>query len=504
MNQKLMDELDWRLRVFDSLSFPTLILTPEKMILTANQVFLQRHNVELDKIIGKQCHEVFYGSAACPNEVCPFPKVLSEKSGTSIMRRHTTLTGKRVYEDRVFSPILDDDGEVAYIMESVRDVTRQKNLELALKETEAFLEKVILGSPIAIVAADRYGHILLMNPAAEALFGYSNPFAVRHITANQLYPEGQASQIMQYLKEGQGKLPSIKTSILNARGDEIPVELTASIIYEDDEEVATVGIYTDLREKMAVEKQLKEAQAQLAQSEKMASLGQLAAGVAHEINNPLTGILFYATLKLEGMSQEDEERADVEAVIEDVKRCRDIVQHLLAYSRQSSPMKDIIQLNTIVDQSLNLIRDPKMFQNVEIERDFSDEMMLLHVDKNQISQVIINLVINAVHAMNSSGRLTLRTYRNKGEGKAYLEIADTGCGIASEDLSKIFDPFYTTKAPGQGTGLGLSTAYGLVKENRGDIRVKETSGAGTTFLIEFELYASAQELDFDSDIEPYR
>ena len=293
---------------------------------------------------------------------------------------------------------------------------------------------------------------------------------------------------MHQLKYEGGKLPNTKTTILNAQGEEIPVELTASIIYEDGEEVATVGIYTDLREKLAVENKLSNTVIKLAQAEKMASIGQLAAGVAHEINNPLTGILFYATLKLENITPQDPERAEVEAVIEDVKRCRDIVQQLLAYSRQSSPMKDIIQLNTVVDQSLTLIRDPKLFRNVQIERDFSEEMMLLHVDKNQISQVIINILINAVHAMNESGTLTLRTYRNKLAGKAFLEVTDTGCGIAREDLPKIFDPFFTTKAPGVGTGLGLSTAYGLIKENNGDIRVKSTSDKGTTFVLEFELY----------------
>ncbi len=488
MNDKLYQELDWRLRVFESLSFPTLILKPDRAILTANQIFLQRHGLDLENIIGRHCYEVFYGSNSCPNKVCPFSKVLETKTGASIMRRHTTRTGKRRYEDRVFSPILDDDGNVAYVMESIRDVTRQKNLELALKETEAFLEKVILGSPIAIVAADRYGHILLMNPAAEDLFGYTNAFAVQHITADQLYPAGTASNIMRQLKDSQGKLPSLKTTILNANGVSIPVELTASIIYEDDEEVATVGIYTDLREKLAVEQKLKATRAQLAQSEKMASLGQLAAGVAHEINNPLTGILFYATLKLEAMPEEDPERLDVEAVIDDVKRCKEIVQNLLAYSRQSSPMKDIIQLNDVVNQSLSLIRDPKMFRNVQIRRELSDEMMLIHVDKNQISQVIINLVINAISAMEGNGVLTLHTYRDKAGAKVYLEVTDTGCGIDQENLSKIFDPFYTTKAPGEGTGLGLSTAYGLVKENKGNISVKQTSSEGTTFLLEFELY----------------
>lgn len=491
MNAKLSSEVDWRLRVFDSLSFPTLILNPNQVIITANAVFMHRYGVELKDIVGLRCHEVFYRGQPCPNKNCPFPKAISEKKGTSVMRRVTTPTGKRVFEERVFSPILDDQGQVAYIMESVRDVTRQKNIELALKETEAFLEKVILGSPIAIVAADRFGHVLLMNPAAEELFGFSNAHAINHVTADQLYPPGMAAQIMQRLKKNMGKLPNIKTTIVNAKGEAIPVELTASMIYENSEEVATVGIYTDLREKLAVEKNLRATRAQLAQSEKMASLGQLAAGVAHEINNPLTGILFYANLKLEQMAADDPERIDVQAVVDDVNRCKEIVRNLLAYSRQSTPTKDIIQLNDVVTLSLSLLRDPKMLGKIEVIREFSDEMMLVHLDKNQVAQVIINLVINAVAAMNGQGTLVLRTYRDRPTLKGYIEVIDSGCGIAPENLNKIFDPFYTTKAPGEGTGLGLSTAYGLMQDNKGTISVKQTGEKGTTFLLEFDLYVTS-------------
>jgi PAS domain S-box-containing protein len=476
------------LRVFDSLSFPTLILKPDKVILTANKIFLERYQTSLDQVVGKRCYQVFYHQDTCPNTSCPFARVIKEKTGITVMHRTTTATGKRMYEDRVFSPILDDEGQVAYIMESVRDVTRQKNLELALKGTEAFLEKVILGSPIAIVAANRFGHVLLMNPAAEELFGYANAQAVEQVTADQLYPPGTAVNIMKQLKEGNGKLPNLKTTIVNARGEAIPVELTASMIYEDGEEVATVGIYTDLREKLSVERKLKETQAQLAQSEKMASLGQLAAGVAHEINNPLTGILFYADMKLEGMTGDDPEFEEIQAVVDDVNRCKEIVQNLLAYSRQSNPARNLITLNDVVEQSLSLIRDPKMFTHVDVVRSYSPEKIWVHVDKNQISQVIINLVINAVAAMNGKGTLTLKTGLDMPRGKAFLEIADSGTGIPAEHLSKIFDPFYTTKAPGEGTGLGLSTAYGLVKENKGNIKVKETSAKGTTFLLEFEMH----------------
>jgi len=496
MNEKIYEELDWRLRVFDSLSFPSLVMTPDKIIVSGNQVFLDKYGTTLENIVGKTCHEVFYGTRKCPNEKCPLPSVIRDKKGQTFLRSVTTRTRKKLWEDRVFSPILGDDGEVTYILESVRDVTRVKNLETALRETEAFLEKIITGSPIAIVVADSYGNILLMNPAAQDLFGYSNREAISKVDATGLYPEGVASEIMKRLQDktlgGKGKLPAMQTTIINSKGDIIPVELTASIIYEDEEEIATVGIFTDLREKLAVEDKLKNTREMLAQSEKMASIGQLAAGVAHEINNPLTGILFYADMKLSQLPDDDPERKEITSVVEDVNRCKDIVKNLLAYSRQSTPSKDVIQINDIIDQSLTLIRDPKVFRNIEIAKELAPDMMLVHVDKNQVCQVIINLVMNAVAAMDGTGKLILRTYRDVRRKNGFIEVEDGGCGIPAKHLARIFDPFFTTKPPGQGTGLGLSTAYGLVQENKGRIEVKHTDEKGTTFRVELPLFHSLE------------
>jgi signal transduction histidine kinase len=221
----------------------------------------------------------------------------------------------------------------------------------------------------------------------------------------------------------------------------------------------------------------------------MAALGQLAAGVAHEVNNPLTGILIYANLALEGLDQANPLRKYLTSVINDTERCKNIIKDLLAYSRQTSPAKEMFQVNSLIEQSLTFIRDQKRFLNIELVKHMSDDTMLIHADKSQLSQVIINLVMNAIDAMNRKGTLTFRTYRNKPHKKAYIEVSDTGCGIPKENLSKIFDPFYTTKGPEKGTGLGLSTSYGIVKENGGRISIKETSPRGTTFLIELPLYA---------------
>ncbi|MFO8084196.1 MAG: ATP-binding protein, partial [Desulfobacterales bacterium] len=265
---------------------------------------------------------------------------------------------------------------------------------------------------------------------------------------------------------------------------EIPVEMTAAIIYEGNREIGTMGIFNDLREKLAVEKQLKEAQEQIMQSEKLASLGRLAAGVAHEINNPLTGILLYGNMMLEKLENNHPLKQHLKCVLEDANRCKEIVKNLLAYSRQNSPSKEQFELNSMVHSSLSLIEDHKIFRNISLLKELADYSIPIYADRNQLAQVIINLVMNAVDAMNDRGKLTIRTCRDEKTGMACLEVQDTGTGIPQEVISKIFDPFFTTKMPGKGTGLGLSTIYGIVKENNGRISVKQTGPEGTTFILE--------------------
>ena len=505
------DELDWRYRVFDSLSLPSLILEPNRSVVDANESFLKRYGIKKEEIVGQTCHEFFYQSEnPCPLETCPLSKVLAERTGQTILRRVKLRGRKENWEDRIFSPILDQKGEVRYIIEKIRDVTHVKRLERELSGIKVFMEKFVQSSISAIVAADRRGRILLMNPAAEELTGYTFHEARTKITVRDLYPPGYAKEIMKRLRGeafgGKGKLSCSETTLVSATGEEIPVELTAAIIYEGGKEVATMGIFNDLREKLAQEERIKEALLRAARSEKLASLGQLAAGVAHEINNPLTGILLYGGLLLEDLPKDDPKFQEMESIIADANHCRNIVKSLLAYSRQTSANQEILDLNELVEQSLSLIRDQSLFINIEVVKKLADEKILIKVDRGQLNQVIINLVINAVDAMDRKGMLTLRTYadrhKRKGTKKdapvgfAYLEIADTGCGISEDNLTRIFDPFFTTKDLGKGTGLGLSTAYGIVHENGGTIWVKETSKKGTTFVIELILYHATNGDEF--------
>ena len=189
---------------------------------------------------------------------------------------------------------------------------------------------------------------------------------------------------------------------------------------------------------------------------------------------------------------------NLDYVLEDAERCRDIVKNLLAYSRQSAPSKEVFPLNSLVTDSLKLLHDQRLFMNVEIIKDLAHHEILVRADKNQICQVVINLIMNAVDAMEEKGVITLTTRWDRGEGKSYLEVADTGCGIRHEDVSKIFDPFFTTKGLGKGTGLGLSMAYGIMEENQGRIWVKQTSPSGTTIALELPVVTISNEILFES------
>lgn len=499
MNLKLPQKIDWRPRVFDSLSFPTLIMDCNGTVVSVNQKLLEKYHILKSQVVGKSCKEIFRNlfddpDLPCHQETCPLDKTIAEGVGHSVLRQIERQNGSKYWEDRVFSPILDDAGNVIYVIESIRDVTRTKALENVLHDIRVFMNRLVQSSASAILSADRSGRILLMNEAAEELFGYDFDHTA-NISVVDLYPQGVAREIMKKLRDddygGRGKLPATHVHILTARGEAVPVEMTGAIIYEgDNTETATMGIYNDIRERLA----LQDAQSQLDQSEKMASLGRLAAGVAHEINNPLTGILMYGNLMKEKMEPDHPLQSNITYILEDAERCREIVKNLLAYSRQSGTSQERFSINVMVEESLRLIRDQSLFMNLTTQKEFSDECMMVKADQNKMCQVVINLVINAIDAMNPNGTLTLKTYRSDDQKRACLEITDTGCGIPAEDRLRIFDPFFTTKDPGKGTGLGLSTAYGIIKDNKGDIVIKETGPGGTTFLVELPLDTDSMEL----------
>lgn len=239
--------------------------------------------------------------------------------------------------------------------------------------------------------------------------------------------------------------------------------------------------------------ELRIAEAETARSEKLASVGLLAAGIAHELNNPLTGVLTFSHLLRKKMPEGSQDAEDLDLVIRETKRCAGIIRRLLDFAREKPPEKKFADLNKIIENTERIIERPASFRDVKISMDFDSELPSVWLDADLIEQVVMNMLVNAQHAVEQGGDITVRTRRvlksvSGEQGQApipMVEIAvvDTGCGIPPENLKRIFDPFFTSKEVGKGTGLGLSVTHGIVTAHGGTIEVESQVGKGTTFRV---------------------
>jgi len=221
------------------------------------------------------------------------------------------------------------------------------------------------------------------------------------------------------------------------------------------------------------------------QMEKMSSLGRMAAGIAHEINNPLAGILLYSSNMSKKVPQGGPLEEGLNIIIKETQRCKTIIQGLLEFARDREPQKVPADINAIMETALGILDNEFRLRHVGLELQLAENMVKTLLDENQIEQVFINLLLNAIHAVEENGRVTIQTAVDSENNKVQVEITDNGCGIAADDIEKIFEPFYSTKA--KGTGLGLAVSYGIVKNHQGDIRVYSVPGEITRFTIELPI-----------------
>jgi two-component system NtrC family sensor kinase len=236
------------------------------------------------------------------------------------------------------------------------------------------------------------------------------------------------------------------------------------------------------------EQQLKIATSrQIGQSAKLASIGRLAAGIAHEINNPLTGVLTFAHLLQQKDTMDEQSKEDITVIIRETTRVREIVQGLLNFARESKPEKEPLDMNEVLTETMKLLRSQKEFSKITVVEHLAPDLPVIHGDKNQLQQVFLNLSLNAVEAMERGGTLSIATLSEN--GNIQIVFQDTGCGIKKENLDDIFEPFFTTKPPTKGTGLGLSVSYGIIRRHGGSIKVESQEGEGSTFTISLPVKA---------------
>ena len=229
---------------------------------------------------------------------------------------------------------------------------------------------------------------------------------------------------------------------------------------------------------------LRAAEAETIRGEKLASVGLLAAGIAHELNNPLTGVLTFSSLMRKKVPEGSQDAEDLDLVIHETKRCAAIIRRLLDFSRDKAPEKKYADLNALIEETLRIVESPAHVRDIEIALELDPSLPRAWVDADLVKQVVMNMVVNAQHAIDGEGRITVRTRPvARAVPMAEISIVDTGCGIAEKDLSRIFVPCFTTKGVGKGTGLGLSVSHGIVAAHGGTIEVESTPGHGATFRV---------------------
>jgi PAS domain S-box-containing protein len=407
--------------------------------------------------------------------------------------------GERITVLLTGHPIKNEKGEVVGYQGINLDISERKRIENELREANEFFMNLIESSVDGIIAADMKGDIFIFNKGAEALTGYAAEEVISKLHITKIYPAGVAKEIMKKLRSpeygGVGKFIPTQLNVLNKFGEEIPIQLSAVLIYNGaGQEIASVGIFTDLRPRLKIEKKLQETHLQLVSSEKMASLGKLAAGIAHEINNPLGGILIYSSLMMEDLSEEDPRRGDLARIVQEAGRCKEIVKSLLEFARQTEPKMEPTDINRAVNDGLFFLVNQALFHNIQIVKRLDSFLPFVQGNASQLKQVFMNIIVNAAEAMHGSGTLTITTSPSPDRKTIFVEFTDTGEGIPAENFTRIFDPFFTTKEVGKGTGLGLATSYGIIEDHGGRISVKSKVGEETTFKIELPVHPETQTI----------
>ncbi len=421
------------------------------------------------------------------------------------------MRGSRQFLDEEVELLTTISSQIGMAIENVRLYRRERLAAEQALASERRYREIFESAHDAIWIHDLDGNLKAVNKAAEELTGYSAKELLSMNVRGFLAEESLslAGQMRRKLLLGETMEQPYEQRMIRRDGTETILKLTTSLIREDGKPNGFQHIARDVtKEKEMQDKlstayrelseslqRLKESQEQLIQAEKLTSLGQLAASIAHEVNNPLSGVLVYTQLlskKMRGDNISKEVALGYLSKMEaELTRSTKLIRNLLDFARQSTPAFRQVNLNDVVNRSFDLTAHSAELQHVDVIKELDPSLPSLIADFDQLQQVCTNLILNAIQAMSEGGRLTLRTSVNNDQLK--LEVQDTGCGISPENMRKLFTPFFTTKVKGKGVGLGLAVAYGIVQHHQGKIEVQSKEGEGTTFTIYLPLRHNNKE-----------
>jgi len=407
--------------------------------------------------------------------------------------------GERFPAHTTITAIKDLSGKATGFVEIVRDITLRRSLEKELRETKEFLENVMESSVDGVLTTDLKGKITYQNRAMEEILGYPKEEVLGgHISRFYVRGIQQAKDVMALLQKEEMAV-NYEMEVKRKDGEALTI-LTSLFLLRDEETnvIGTAGIFKDITEQKRLEAKLKATQASLVEASKMRALGELVAGVAHELNNPLMASQTILHVIFKNLPDDYPERERLEIIRKCNDRIEKIVEHLREFSRQTKPEFKEIDVNQPVENALIITGQQLLNHNISLVRRLSQDLPKVIGDSNQLEQVFLNLISNARDAMDEitgPKELTILSYMREYEGPpmVVVSVQDTGEGIPEENLDKVLEPFFSTKPVGKGTGLGLSLCFGIIEAHGGRLEIESQHGNGTEIKILLPAKASGKE-----------
>ncbi len=395
--------------------------------------------------------------------------------------------------------------EIEELAESFDAMSKSLHLHIQqLRESRAAIElseqkyrRIFDGSMDMVFVIDREGRFLDVNPAGIVILGYdSRDEFLEHVSFRQLFSDVRDYESVMGELSKRNFVKDLEVRIKTRSGDDRVSLLSCTCQVGPDGNVnGCEGIVKDITERRIMERQL-------LQADKLASLGQLSAGVAHEINNPLGLILGYTQLLLREEKPGTQSHDDLKTIEKYTRNCKSIVEALLNFARKTETKKITVDINAAIDQVVTVIQRQFEVSGTHLQTRLGADLPLIQGDTEKLKQVFMNLIMNARQAIEGKGEIEVVSEYDPAGNRVVITVADNGTGIPENIRHKIFDPFFTTKPTGQGTGLGLSVSYGIVKEHGGDIRVQSELGKGSVFTVTIPVFVSAHAGEPDSEKKP--
>jgi PAS domain S-box-containing protein len=472
--------------LFESLQEGIYITTPDGTIVDANPALIRMLGYDSkEDLLKRHVPEILVDRAerkSVKEEVERQPMVqgreltLIRKDGTSIVCLNTVAA------------VRDNSGKVVRYQGALMDITERREMERRLHQQQEFARRLVDNFPDLILVLDADSHYTFVSPRCKEVLGYDVEEAQRMEFGGRTHPEDLPATISLYkdILEGKQAFASLEIRVRHKLGDWRRIRFNFSPL--SDEKGNIEGVVLSGRDVT----DLKRLEEQLIQAEKLAAMGQMLAGVAHELNNPLTAILGVTELLRERAGADESTKRQLELTHRQARRAARIVQNLLEFSRPASPQKRRLDLNNLIERTLQLQEHSLRRNNIEVEFRVQPDLPEVTGDANQLIQVLLNLITNAEQAIREvreSGRIQIRASRSGGQ--VTVIVQDDGVGIRAEALPRLFDPFYTTKRPGGGTGLGLSICMSIIREHGGNIEGESLPGGGSAFTIYLPAAATA-------------